>query len=109
MGKRRVMVRRALCSGLIGLCLGAAAAAPAGADTTDIIAPQNNPPTGADGWQAGVCNTDVPECNPQSPPPQFSTQAAGHPPFGFTQFIVKDGPGVGIDPIGVLKDVRVDL
>src|SRR5215203_3337497 len=105
------MTRGLVRVGLVGgLCLAGLAGPPAAlADTDDIIAPQHNPPTASDGWQAGTCNSDVPECNPQSPPPQFSTQAAAHPPFGFTQFIVRDGPGVGIDPIGVLKDVRVDL
>ena len=38
------------------------------------------------------------------------TQAAGHPPFGFTQFIVKHTTvGPLEDPVGKLKDVRVDL
>jgi len=83
--------------------------AAASADTGDIIAPQNNPGTAADGWQAGVCNFDLPECSPESPDAQYSTQAATHPPIGFTQFITKDGGGIGLDPVGVLKDVRVDL
>ena len=110
MGKRQSMVRRFFCAGLAGLCLaGLAGPGAAQADTGDIIAPQNNPPTAADGWQAGTCNTDVPECNPQSPPPQFSTQAAAHPPFGFTQFLIKDAPGLGTEPVGVLRNVRVDL
>lgn len=84
-------------------------AATAEANTADIIAPQHTPPTAADGWQAGVCNTDVPECSPESPSIQYSTQAATHPPIGFTQFIVKDEEGGLLEPVGVLKDVRVDL
>ena len=90
------------------LCLALVGAAPALADTGDIIAPQHSPGTAADGWQAGVCNSDLPECSPESPHAQFSTQAAAHPAVGFTQFTVKQDPKAG-GPIGVLKDVRVDL
>src|SRR6476660_3926073 len=84
----------------------------ASADTGDIIAPQNDPPSAQDGWQAGTCTTDLPECSPQTPG-QFYTQAAGHPSVGLTQFIVKNKPaelipGVPIpgtrEPVGVLKD-----
>ena len=47
------------------LVLAAISASPAAAlaDTGDIIAPQNNPHTAADGWQAGVCTSDVPPCS----------------------------------------------
>jgi hypothetical protein len=87
------------------------------ADTGDIIAPQHNPPTAEDGWQAGTCVTDAPPCSPQSPSSQFYTQAAGHPNVGFTQFIVKNEPlivgGIPVpgtqEPVGILKDLRVDL
>jgi hypothetical protein len=65
--------------------------APAQADTGDIIARQNDPHTPADGWQAGTCTTDAPECSIDTPG-QFFRQAAGHPPVGFTQFIIKEGP-----------------
>jgi hypothetical protein len=96
-----------LCAGLAGLCLVALGGpALAQADTGDIIAPQNTPPSATDGWQAGTCSTEP--CSPDTPN-AFYTQAAGHPPIGFTQFITKDGEGLGIDPVGVLKDVRVDL
>ena len=87
------------------------------ADTGDIIAPQNNPPTAKDGWQAGTCTTDLPQCTPQTPG-QFYTQAAGHPNVGLTQFIVKNKPfelipGVPIpgteNPVGTLKTLRVEL
>jgi hypothetical protein len=99
----------------LALLLGAASAL---ADTGDIIAPQHNPPSAADGWQAGTCVTDTPECTPESPHAQFYTQAAGHPNVGLTQFIVKNKPaelipGVPIpgtqEPVGILKDLRVDL
>jgi hypothetical protein len=99
---------------VLGLTLVAVAsimAAPNGAmaDTADIIAPQNNPPTAADGWQAGTCSAEP--CSPDTPA-LFFTQAAGHPQFGFTQFIVKHTttvPNVIETPGGTLKDVRVDL
>ena len=81
----------------------------AAADTADIIAPQNSPATAADGWQAGTCSAEP--CSPDTTV-LFFTQAAGHPQFGFTQFIVAHtttGPGVIETPVGTLKDVRVDL
>jgi hypothetical protein len=80
------------------------------ADTPDIIAPQHNPPNAEDGWQAGTCTTDAPPCSPQTAG-QFFTQAAGHPQVGFTQFIVKHTNPLPIleEPVGTLKDVRVDL
>lgn len=100
---------------LAALTLGVLPAA-ALADTGDIIAPQHNPPTAEDGWQAGTCTTDLPECTPQTPG-QFYTQAAGHPNVGLTQFIVKNKPfevlGLPVpgteNPVGTLKTLRVDL
>ncbi len=88
----------------------------ASADTGNTISPQHNPPTAEDGWQAGTCTTDVPECSPATPG-QFFTQAAGHPPVGLTQFIVTSktiqlGPlpiELGKEVTATLKDVRVDL
>jgi hypothetical protein len=102
------MVRRLLCAGLAGLCLGALGGPVAAqADTGDIIAPQNSPADANDGWQAGTCISEP--CSP-STPGAFYTQAAGHPPIGFTQFIVKHTTvGLLEDPVGKLKDVRVDL
>jgi hypothetical protein len=87
------------------------------ADTTDIIEPQHNPPTAADGFQAGTCTTDTPKCTPESPPGQFYTQAGGHPPIGFTQYIIRHtvvAPGV-VEPLveplegRAIKTLRVDL
>ena len=70
---------------LVVLAFGASAAL---ADTGNVIEPQNEPPTGANGWQAGTCKTDSPLCSPETPG-QFFTQAAGHPPIGFTQYIIQ--------------------
>jgi hypothetical protein len=81
------------------------------AATGDIIAPQNNPHTPADGWQAGTCTTDTPQCSVATPG-QFYEEASGHPQKGFTQFTVKftEGPLPGMKtPVGILSKVRVDL
>ena len=93
------------------LALGAIIWAPAaGANTAGIIAPQNDPHTPSDGWQAGTCITDTPTCTVDTPD-KFFKEAAGHPQKGFTQFIVKSKAGlVGPEePVGSLKTVRVDL
>jgi len=128
---------------LLLVCIGTLFALPAmaAADTGDIIEPQNEPPTAADGWQSGTCYenqvgevpetpiptkpTDVskPFCSPTTPE-IFYTQAGGHPPFGFDQYIVRHEtkvPGV-VEPIiedddaeglpfedRTLKTERVDL
>ena len=75
------------------------------------FAPQDNAhPTANDGWQAGTCN--VPTCTPVSPKIEFYETAAGHPPYGMTQFIIKHHgtlvPGHE-EPDVNLKDIRVDL
>ena len=82
------------------------------ASTGDIIAPQNPPLyTKDDGWQAGTCQAEPPEvpdfCSVATPG-QFFETAAGHPQYGFTQFIVKHGPP-GKKPVGEVKTIRVDL
>jgi len=79
------------------------------ARAVDIIEAQGAPATAADGWQAGTCTTDLPACGPGTPG-QFFTQAAGHPPKGFTQIIAKHTPGLlSPVPVGNLKTVLVDL
>jgi hypothetical protein len=89
------------------------------ADTGDIIEPQHTPPTAEDGWQAGTCWEDPIEdqCKPEDPITRFFRVAAGHPPIGFTQYIVKQEefesetePGVFKSiPIGPVKTIHVDL
>ncbi|HKF83242.1 MAG TPA: hypothetical protein VKB23_09825 [Solirubrobacterales bacterium] len=93
-------------AGAVALVLLAAAPAQA----VDIIAPQHNPPDAEDGWQAGTCTTDVPRCSPETKN-QFFTQAAGHPPVGLTQFIVKHGSGLfgAESPVGNVRSLLVDL
>ena len=85
--------------------------AASGAQAASIIEEQHLPHTPADGWQAGTCQSELPECSVDTPG-QFFTQAAGHPPVGFTQFIVRHEPalgGLGEKPVGNIKDLRVDL
>jgi hypothetical protein len=135
MAKRSLAVL-VLCLGALTLSLSATAVA----DTGDVIEPQHEPPTPADGFQAGTCYEnqvgEVPETpiptkpvDPSKPfcssatPEIFFTQAGGHPPFGFDQYIVRHEtvvPGV-VEPLvedpsdplpfedRVLKTERVDL
>jgi hypothetical protein len=104
-------IRRFLAAAIALLVLALVAPA-AQADTGDIIAPQapRTDPRATDGWQAGTCTTDgppEPECSVETPT-QFFKQAAGHPPIGFTQFIVKNEPP-GQTPVGQVRTIRVDL
>lgn len=72
--------------------------------------PQHTPPQNDDGWQAGTCVD--PECAPESPHAAFYETAAGHPPFGITQFIIRhSGPNIvgHEEPEVDLKTLRVDL
>src|SRR5262245_37779287 len=96
---------------LLVIAMGSVFAVPAAqADTGDIIEPQHEPPTAADGFQAGTCTTDTPECTPATTE-AFYKQAGGHPPIGFTQYIVKteELEAGKIVPIGAVNTIRVDL
>src|ERR1700679_1063482 len=77
----------------------------AAADTSSVIESSNpHEPTVGSGWQAGTCKkepslTDANAadfCNPAAAPGNtaseyFFEEAAAHPNFGFTQFIVRQG------------------
>jgi hypothetical protein len=82
------------------------------AHAVDIIesqAPGGKAETAAAGWQAGTCSVDP--CSAETPG-LFFTQAAGHPPKGFTQIITRHEPGPlpGSEvPVGNLKTILVDL
>lgn len=82
------------------------------ADTQDLIAPQNEPPTAKDGWQAGNCTTETPtKCSPETPE-RFYRLAAGHPPFGFTQYILKHKvivPDTLEEVEKEIEELRVDI
>jgi hypothetical protein len=121
------MAKRSLA--LLLLCLGTLFALPvfAAADTGDAIEPQHEPPTAQDGFQAGTCYENEvgeppapdpakPYCSPETPGLYF-TQAGGHPPIAFDQYIVRHttvAPGA-VEPLvepfqsRVLKTERVDL
>jgi len=98
----------------LGLILALTATARAG---EVVFSPQHEPPTEEDGWQAGTCI--VPTCVPngpvEGPLAEFFEQAAGHPPWGMTQFIVRHEEGAVIpgdpheEPEVDMKDIRVDL
>lgn len=89
------MAKRSLA--LLLICLGALSVMPvmAQADTQDIIQPQNE--TRDQGFQAGTCIAEgVPgpppaPCSPETPTIFYKT-AAGHPPIGFTQYIIEHEP-----------------
>jgi hypothetical protein len=90
------MAKRSLA--LLLMCLGALFAMPvmAQADTQDIIQPQNE--TRDQGFQAGTCtaeaDVDPPPpklCSPETPD-IFYKVAGGHPPIGFTQYIIEHEP-----------------
>jgi len=79
----------ALTAAFLVLPLGVSAAF---ADTTDIIEEQHTPPNDEDGFQAGTCISDEPvKCSPETPGLWYE-QAAGHPPIGFTQYIIRHAP-----------------
>ncbi|HWM64570.1 MAG TPA: hypothetical protein VNP96_11355 [Solirubrobacterales bacterium] len=84
------------------------------ADTGDVIEKQFDPPSAKDGFQAGTCIEDPPwpvQCSPDTPA-IFYKQAAGHPPIGFTQYIVKHKeivPNTLEETEAVPKTIRVDL
>ena len=97
---------------LLLVAMAFAYAPPAGyASTDDIIAPSDpDDPQVDSGWQAGTCKSETPECHVKSPKAQFFETAAGHPQFGFTQFIIKHTTEGPLEkPAGELKTVRVDL
>jgi hypothetical protein len=118
------MVRRLIACAVTALWL-VAAVPVAQADTGNIIEPNTKPATAKDGWQAATCNADEPtKCSPNNP--DYFVEAGGHPPIGFTQYIIKHGESTGkVEPAGItiptspiapedipnrnIKTLRVDL
>ncbi len=116
------MARRLIVFTMMAMALLAVPAAQA--NTGDIIEPQNEPPTATNGWQAASCLTDEPvsgepkiKCSPQTPGALYK-QAGGHPPIGFTQYIIQHEPFTS-SPVTAkikpplegrtIKTLRVDL
>jgi hypothetical protein len=110
-----------LIAAAIALFLLTLTASAAQASTDDIIAPSDplNPKVDS-GWQAGTCKTEPPEAGAEicsvATPTQFFKKAAGHPKWGFTQFIVKHTTEPGVipgeqleKPVGEVATIRVDL
>jgi hypothetical protein len=96
------MARRFLIAVAV-MALGAVFAAPVvQADTTNIIQPQNE--TSDQGFQSGTCSANeeagpppVKQCSPETPG-LFFKKAAGHPPLGFTQYIIQHEPFASVTP-----------
>ncbi len=106
------MARRSLIAIAVVAFLAIFAVPAAQADTGDIIEPQHEPPTAVDGFQAATCyenqveeDPTEPFCSPETPS-LFFTQAGGHPPVGFDQYIIrhKDEPS----PFGILMPIEED-
>ena len=111
---------------LLLMCLGVLflLSATAAADTGNVIEPQHEPPTAADGWQAGTCyenqvgevpqppkpvnptDTTKPFCSPETPE-LFYTQAGGHPPVAFDQYIIRHKEEAA-PPFGILMPLEED-
>jgi hypothetical protein len=90
------MARRTISLLVVAVGTLLAAAAVATADTGSIIQPQNE--TFDQGFQSGTCKANeqgtppaVQPCSPETPG-LFFKQAGGHPPLGFTQYIIQHGP-----------------
>jgi hypothetical protein len=95
---------------LSALVLLAVASAPAAQAGEVVFSQQHDPPNSEDGWQAGTCKLST--CFPDSEPKAafFFEQAAGHPIFGITQFIVRHQTELTHEEPEVdMKTLRVDL
>jgi hypothetical protein len=81
------------------------AALVAGAVVGMAAAPVAQAAFGPETFEAGTCANPAPSCTYSSPPSQFYTQAAGHPPWGITKFVMKPG-GTSMESV---KRIRVDV
>jgi hypothetical protein len=76
-----------------------------------VVVPAAQGAFGVSDFDAGTCAKDVepsPQCTRDSTTDFFFQQAAGHPPFGITDFSFNTTGLLGT-PDGAVKDVRVDL
>jgi hypothetical protein len=111
-------VRARLRTAIVGLAAVLVMAFGTGVANAQIIGPQNpDAPEENSPWQAGTCKADAsPKCSVDTPA-LFYEEAAGHPPKGFTQFIVNEEEVDALPPLplkikrpkGDLKTIRVDL
>ena len=97
-----------MCAALAGLCAGGwSCRRSPRPNTGDIIAPQNSPASAADGWQAGTCTRTTRVLAGHA---RAVLHPGGGPPAGRLHPVHRQRRRrLGIDPVGVLKDVRVDL
>jgi hypothetical protein len=116
------MVRRLIAAAMVVMSFGAVLAVPGAlADTTDIIEPQFEKlgERAKSGFQSGTCVEDEAPlilCSGDKPE-LFFTTAAGHPPIGFTQYIIQHSVVVPetVEPITppikerTIKTLRTDL
>jgi hypothetical protein len=114
------MARRSLIAIAVMAFFSVFAAPAAFADTEDIIAPMDE--TSGAGFQSGTCTANEEVGPPPVPcsvntPNLWYTLAAGHPPIGYTQYIIEHEvkvPGV-VEPIvkpianRTIKTLRTDL
>ncbi len=86
------MARRSLIAFAVTAFLAVFAVPAAFADTGDILQPQNE--TSDQGFQAGTCTQEQEagkNCSVETPG-IFFKKAGGHPPIGFTQYIIEHKP-----------------
>ncbi len=101
----RDMLRRIWLAGAVaGMAASAIAIAPGSAAAAE-------PSFGVAKFLAGTCTVEG--CNEESALSELFTQAAGHPDFGVTDFTLNTTAipvtPVALEPIGNVKNVRVDL
>ena len=109
-GSRGPLGLLALTAAFLVFAFGASATA----DTQDIIQPVT-PESFDSGFQAGTCTADSEAgLPPEGPPPKrcsvetpglFFKTAAGHPPIGFTQYIIEHAPYTLIPGPGFLAPI----
>jgi hypothetical protein len=115
LGRKNPLLGRVLRAAAPWLLALLVAAPGATASTADIIAPSDpHDPQVDSGWQAGTCKSEPPEPGAElcsvARPDQFFETAAGHPKWGFTQFIVKHTTAGPLEePEGEVATIRVDL
>jgi hypothetical protein len=114
----KIARRLLVCLGILIVAALCAVPLAVATESANIIEPQNSPPNAADGWQSANCTEEIEEagefCSPETPGLYFK-QAGGHPPFGFTQYIIQHENEEGREPIRepkadrTIKTLHVEL